>query len=230
MRRRRRVLGPGRHCGPGTRPCRGDRAPRGITERHMRAWKHRTIRVHRGSPPPSIEQAGADPALLPVLVKVAGTFAWTQGAVTHAGWFEWLSQLPLEMRSTLPDGTEVLGVHAAPGRDDGIGFYPGLTAPELAHLLGDCDADLVFAGHTHQQVDVTVRGTRIVNVGSVSNPVPPDLRASYVLLEAGGSGYSLEHRQVEYNRQAVVEALQRLLHPGAGFIVEHMRGLRRPSC
>lgn len=193
---------------------------RGNTERYV---------CTRDRPPPSLEQASADPALLQVLVEVAGTFAWTQGVVTHAGWFEWLSLLPLEMRSTLPDGTAVLGVHAAPGRDDGIGFRPGLTTLELAHILGKSDAGLVFTGHTHQTVDVTVQGTRVVNVGCVSNPLSPDLRANYVILEADSSGYRLEHRRVEYNHQVVIEAVQHLRHPGAGFIVEHMRGLRKPS-
>jgi predicted phosphodiesterase len=175
-------------------------------------------------PPPSLRQAEADPSRLPILVEVAGTFAWTQGAVTQAGWLEWLAALPVEMETALPDGTKVLGVHAAPGRDDGMGFYPGLTDAELAQLLGDCDADLVFVGHTHQAMDVTVDGTRVVNVGSVSNPVPPDLRADYVLLEATPSGYQLEHCRVDHDRDAAVAALGRMRHPGARFIVELLEG------
>jgi predicted phosphodiesterase len=180
-------------------------------------------------PPPSLQEAVADPTQLPVLLEVAGTFAWTQGAVTYAGWLEWLSGLPLELRTGLPDGTRVLGVHAAPGRDDGIGFQPGLSDAELAVLLGDSDTDLVCVGHTHQPMEATVKGTHVVNVGSVSNPVAPDLRASYVLLKADPSGHRVEHRRVEYDREAVIVALQRLWHPGAKFIVGHMRGLHRPA-
>src|SRR5690606_17314162 len=63
-------------------------------------------------PFPSIAEAAADPKLLPVLVEVAGTMAWTQGALTANGWVEWLAQLPLEIEMTLPDGTRLLGVHA----------------------------------------------------------------------------------------------------------------------
>jgi predicted phosphodiesterase len=195
------------------------RCVRGNTERYVCTGDR---------PSPSLEEATADPALLPVLLEVAGTFAWTQGAVTNGGWLDWLSGLPAEVETTLPDGTRVLGLHVAPGREDGPGFAPGLNDTELAHLLGDCDAGLLFGGHTHESMDVQVGGTRVVNVGSVSNPVLPDLRAEYAVLEAGPTGHRLEQRRVEYDRDAVIAALERLRHPGAGFIIRHMRGLCEP--
>jgi predicted phosphodiesterase len=180
-------------------------------------------------PSPSFEDVNRDPTLLHVLVEVAGSFAWTQGAVTQAGWFEWLSSLPVEVTTILPDGTRALGAHAAPGRDDGLGLHPGLHQDDLLYVLGDCDADLIFGGHHHQTLDVNVNGKHIVNVGSVSNPFPPDLRASYVMLEATSSGYHLEHRRVAYDRDAVVEAVKRYRHPGAEYIQQHMHGIRKPS-
>jgi hypothetical protein len=78
-------------------------------------------------------------------------------------------------------------------------------------------------------MDVVVDGTRVVNVGSVSNPVPPDLRACYVLLEATQSRYRLEHCRVDHDRGAAVAALKRMRHPGARFIVEHLEGRYEPS-
>lgn len=81
-------------------------------------------------------------------VEAAGAIAWTQGAITQAGWLEWLSNLPLEIVTTLPDEKKVLAVHAAPGRDTGLGIKVGLTEAELAVVLGDCDADLIFGGIT----------------------------------------------------------------------------------
>jgi len=179
-------------------------------------------------PPPTLEQARADPEMLPTLVEVAGTFSWTQGAITQAGWLEWLSDLPVEFHTTLPDGSRVLCAHAGPGRDDGIGFQPGQSAADHRILLGECEADLVFAGHSHEPVDTLVGNTRVVNVGCVSNPVPPDLRACYVMVEANSEGYSLEHRRVEYDRQRAIDALERLHHPGRRFIREMLRGHIRP--
>ncbi len=195
------------------------RCVRGNTERYVCTGDR---------PPPSIEQARTDTALLPTLVEVAGTFAWTQGAVTQGGWLGWLSQLPVELRACLPDGTRVLCAHAGPGRDDGIGFQPDQDAADYAALLGDCDADLLFVGHSHEPMDACVENTRIVNVGCVSNPVPPDLRASYVLVEADMSGYLIEHRRVDYDRGRAISALLELRHPGARFIVEMLSGRHRP--
>jgi predicted phosphodiesterase len=177
-------------------------------------------------PPPTLEQARADPDLLSVLTDVAGTFAWTLGAVTQAGWLQWLAGLPLELRMTLPDGTRVLGVHAVPGSDGepGIGIHPGLGKAELHALLLGCEADLILVGHTHVPMEDHVGGKHIVNVGGVSNPLPPDLRASYAILTSSETGYQIEHRRVDYERAAVIRALEQMRHPGAGFIVRHMRG------
>ena len=56
---------------------------------------------------PGIEAAREDASLLPSLVEVANTFAWTQGMITAEGWLRWVKWLPLEFSTTLPDGTRV---------------------------------------------------------------------------------------------------------------------------
>ena len=55
-------------------------------------------------------------------------------------------------------------------------------------MVSDVEAELVLVGHTHLPFDRTVGNIRVVNPGSVSNPFPPDLRASYVILEADKNG------------------------------------------
>ncbi|MGH2352839.1 MAG: metallophosphoesterase family protein [Chloroflexota bacterium] len=209
--------------------------PAGVLERltalpNVRFVRGNTDRyVATGDRPlPTREQALADAALLDRLIDVAHTFAWTLGHVTATGWLSWLADLPLEQRLTLPDGTRLLGVHAAPGTDDGSGVRPTLGDAELAALVASSEADLVCVGHTHWPLDRTAGDVRVVNLGSISNPLAPDLRASYALLEADTSGYHLELRRVEYDRQAVIEALERVRHPGAGFIIPHFLGQRRP--
>jgi predicted phosphodiesterase len=193
----------------------GVRIARGNTDRYV---------VTGDRPPPTVGAVQTDPSLVPRALEVAHSFAWTQGYVTAAGWLDWLAELPLELRVTLPDGTRLLGVHAAPGEDDGTGVHPGLDERELRALVADCNADLVCVGHVHWPSERRCGGIRIVNLGSVSNPLPPDLRASYVLLEADSSGYRLEHRRVDYDRQAVIEAIRRSRHPAGEFIVRHFLG------
>jgi len=100
-------------------------------------------------PYPSLADAAADVQLIPRLVEVAQTFAWTQGVVSEAGWFDWLAALPLEHRLDLPDGTSLLATHVAPGQDNGIGIHPHLSDAEFSARVGQASADLVCVGHTH---------------------------------------------------------------------------------
>jgi predicted phosphodiesterase len=179
-------------------------------------------------PPPTFEEAKANPDLLPILVECAGTFAWTQGVVTNAGWLDWLADLPLEQNIVLPDGTRFLGVHASPGQDTGCGIHSSLSKSEVQSLVADCEAELICVGHTHLPLDIKVDEKRIINLGSASNPCPPDLRASYVILDADETGYRIIHRRAEYDHNAVIDAVQRLQHPGAGYIIKHMRGQMKP--
>jgi predicted phosphodiesterase len=179
-------------------------------------------------PNPTFAAVESDPRLLPLLVHIAQSFAWTQGAITATGWLEWLAALPFEQRLVLPDETRLLGVHASPGSDE-RGVHPGLSDAELRSLFAGCDADLVCVGHTHWPVDLHVGGVRVVNLGSVSNPLPPDLRASYVILEANDAGYRLQHRHVDYDRQAVMAAAQQVRHPVASYIARYMIGQRQAS-
>lgn len=183
-------------------------------------------------PPPTPDDVRRDLARLDTLVEVAQGFAWTQGAVTAAGWLDWLAALPLEQRLTLPDGARLLGVHAAPGRDGtqpGDGIVPTTSEAELRSLLDGCAADLVCVGHTHWPLERRVDGVQVVNLGSVSNPFAPDLRASYALLEADERGHRVRYRRVEYDRAAVIAALRRVRHPAAAFIASFMLGQRRPG-
>lgn len=178
-------------------------------------------------PEPSPADVLAKPALLETALQVAASFAWTQGALTATGWFDWLAALPLEQRLTLPDGTRLLGVHAAPGLDDGPGVHPDLTNDDLGTLLAGCDADLVVVGHTHVPLDRTAGGVRAVNLGSISNPATADLRASYVLLDTDGTGYRLERRHVPYDLDAVIADIERVRHPASPYLTGIFRGERR---
>lgn len=209
--------------------------PVGVLERLKRLPNARYTRgntdryVFSGErPPPSPTDVQANPDILPVLIEMTGSFAWTQGALAATGWLEWLAELPLEQRAQLPDGTRLLGVHAAPGQDDGLGLYPDQSDAELEAALRDAQADLLCVGHTHQAMDRRVAAGRVVNLGSVSNPLAPDARASYVLLQADAWGYHVEQRRVDYDRDAVIAQLERLRHPGAAFIVRHLRGEVKP--
>lgn len=169
------------------------------------------------------EHATADQGLVDLRIEVGGDFCWTQGAVTVAGWLDWLSDLPLEFCIKLPDGTSVLCVHASPGQDAGSGISPDTRDHELEALLEGCHADLICVGHTHRPFSRNLAATRIINPGSLSNPLGSDPRACYAILEAGKSGYEIEFYRVAYDYQAVMDILASINHPGRRLITEHLQ-------
>lgn len=175
-------------------------------------------------PPPFSADVVADVKQLPIFEEVAQTMAWTQGALAVTGWLPFLDALPLEQRLTLPDGARLLGVHASPGQASGPGIRPDYPQQEVEARVAGCEADLLCVGHTHWPMNVQLGATHVVNLGSVSNPQTPDLCAWYALLAADAGGYRITHRQVAYDRTAVIQALQDVRHPAQGFIVRYMQG------
>ncbi|HEX6484657.1 MAG TPA: metallophosphoesterase family protein [Ktedonobacteraceae bacterium] len=175
-------------------------------------------------PGPTLEQAQTNPRLMPLLLAMGTNLAWTQGHILASGWWNWFQQLPLELRLTLPDGTRLLGVHAAPGLDDGPGIIPLLSDDELRTLLAPAQADLVIVGHTHVPLDRTIDHVRVFNLGSISNPMRPRVEASYAILEADTTGHNLQLRYVDYDRQAVIAELQRVKHPTVDFLTKFIQG------
>ena len=99
----------------------GARFTRGNTDRYL---------VTRDGPPPHLSTVERDPALISTYAGIAASLAWTRGFVTATGWFDWLAQLPLEIRTGAPNGTRILAVHASPGQDDGEGVHPGRSNAE----------------------------------------------------------------------------------------------------
>jgi predicted phosphodiesterase len=131
-------------------------ATRGNTERYV-------LTDDRPSPRP---EEAEDPARLQqVLLHMEASFAWTRGALAKPSWLPWLDDLPLEVRTELPDGTRVLGVHAVPGRDDGYGITPHRPETELREAFDGAEADIIIGGHTHQATDRQIGAVPVVDDG-----------------------------------------------------------------
>ena len=177
--------------------------------------------VTTGELPDAVPSLGAlrTPEESRTLVDMITAHAWTRGCVTTAGGYDWLADLPMEIRVVLPDGTRALLVHASPGSDDGPGATADMTDEELESAGWTCaDADLVFVGHTHRPLDRTINATRIVNVGSVSLPATAEPAAMWTLLDATNAGYRIEHCLAPYDLDAVARALNDARHPSAAYL------------
>ncbi|MEM9776230.1 MAG: metallophosphoesterase family protein [Chloroflexota bacterium] len=217
----------GDHVGNGPDPV-------GVMQRLMKLKNANFIRgnadryVANGDrPPPYAEDVIANPALVEQYGEVQGNFAWTAGIMVEFGWMNWLKNLPFHLEKTLPDGTRVLAYHASPWADDSYEwpeFSPNTPKKDIQKIADGCDAELIFFGHTHWPLDQMIGHKRLVNVGSVGNPVTPSLSAYWSLLQTNEQDYNLTHFSVSYDQQAVIEQISKKHHPGAKFISSIYRG------
>lgn len=179
-------------------------------------------------PPPTIEQATENPAHIPRLVELVGSFGWVRGYVEGRGWLDWLAALPEDLRLTLPDGTRVLLVHCSPGILEGTGLHPGLSDAEIAALIDNAAADLICVAHFHMTMHRRVNGVELVNPGCVSNPIGRrDMRPAYAILEASATGHAFHFHRVDFDWRAAIEALERSGSPGAGYVLRFYHGQAR---
>jgi putative phosphoesterase len=121
------------------------------------------------------QAAGGDPAAEDMAARTAAITACEIGERRARA----LAGLPLTVEL---DG--VLFCHASPRRDDEL--LTRLSTPaRWSDALRGVDADLVVAGHTHQQDDRVVSGRRFVNAGSVGLPYEGDGAARWLWIDDG---------------------------------------------
>ena len=110
---------------------------------------------------------------------------------------DWLADLP-ETRLVADDRVRL--VHGHPDDPDRY------TYPEefSASMLGE--EDVLVLGHTHVQAHETFEDGIVMNPGSVGQPRDGDPRAAYALLDP--DGMTVEERRVEYDVDAVAEAVE----------------------
>jgi len=110
-----------------------------------------------------------------------------------------LGELPEQV---VIDGTRYC--HASP-MSDMRSFLPEPGDDDEEMLAGASEPRVVF-GHTHLQFRRSgPGGVELLNPGSVGLPLDGDARSAYALAHDDGS---IEHRRVDYDRDAAISALQ----------------------
>jgi diadenosine tetraphosphatase ApaH/serine/threonine PP2A family protein phosphatase len=107
----------------------------------------------------------------------------------------------------LPEQVVIDGIrycHASP-MSDMRSFLPEPGNDDEEMLAGASEPRVVF-GHTHLQFRRSgPGGVELLNPGSVGLPLDGDARSAYALAHDDGS---IEHRRVDYDRDAAISALQ----------------------
>lgn len=180
----------------------------GNTDRYLVTGRRPTIPVAQS--PDEWAQATA------TLAQRDANFRWTTERLSFAD-YEFLRDLPSRLEMEVPGYGRVVAVHATPS-DDETNLYPTTPEEEVRPHLADLDARLMLYGHTHRPMDRTVGGVRLVNAGSVGLPLDGDPRPAYALLDFEGRECAVTLRRVTYDRQAVLDELERVDHPAKAWV------------
>lgn len=169
---------------------------------------------------------GADPKASPPRQPSALALRdWTRSRLEPAE-MAWLSRLPL--RLTWEGGrTRFAVVHATPP-DPLYDYRLRPDAPEaiIREVAAGVEADVLVVGHTHRPLLGTHGKLRIVNPGSVGQPLDADPRAAYAVWEDGRIALC----RAEYDLSPVLAALGRLsIDPPLRAALARMLRLARPD-
>jgi hypothetical protein len=83
-----------------------------------------------------LERIIKDPEkMVNMLTSVEQGNGWARGAVTATGSYDWLKNMPIEQRTTLPDGTRLLGVHPSLVSDELVVMKDTIVHDKTNNLL-----------------------------------------------------------------------------------------------
>lgn len=163
-----------------------------------------------------------------------GPFEWTRDHLTSAQ-LDWLRGRPFGCRLRPEgdggEGNDLLVVHANPVdtvtpmhiEDHPHEAWTATSDEEAGELLGGTEANLVAYGHIHNPAAGELAGRRVQSLGSVGLPWDGDRRAAYGIAEWDGEQWEIEDVRVEYDREEVVEELERSQAPDAEAVAESLR-------
>jgi predicted phosphodiesterase len=132
--------------------------------------------------------------------------AWGH-ARTDPHWRRVVGYWPDQLAPRLADAPPLRIVHGSPR--SAYEALPG-DGPEelLVERLAGVAEETVVCAHTHEQVDRRVDRWHLANPGSVGMPMDGDVRAQYMLLDAAADGWTVSHRRVAYDIEAVMRGYE----------------------
>ncbi len=129
----------------------------------------------------------------------------------------WLRALPFQEELEV-GGQRLLLVHGSP-RSVVEAIDADTPDDEVCEMIADVRADLVLFGHTHEMLDRTVQGQRLINPGAVGYPIGELGTARYALLTWDGD-WRVEFRLVHYDVERTISRLLAAERPYRLWIAE----------
>ncbi|MGD1994040.1 MAG: metallophosphoesterase family protein [Anaerolineae bacterium] len=132
----------------------------------------------------------------------------------------WLRALPFQRELELGD-MRLLLVHGSPRSDRDV-IKADTPADDVGEMIAGAQPDVILFGHTHEPLDRTVRGKRLINPGAVGYPQGEVGTARYALLTCE-RGLHVEARLVHYDVEAAIERLLAARRPYRHWVAEMLR-------
>ena len=132
----------------------------------------------------------------------------------------WLRGLPFQRELRVHD-QRLLLVHGSPRNVSDV-IKADTPDDDVNEMVASAQADLILYGHTHEPLDRTVGGKRLVNPGSVGYPQGEQGTARYALLAWEGE-WHVEFRMVHYDVEKTIARLLATERPYRLWIAETLR-------
>lgn len=132
----------------------------------------------------------------------------------------WLRALPFE-RELEPGGRRLLLVHGSPRSETDV-VNADTPDADVREMIAGARADVILLGHTHEPLDRTVRGRRLINPGAVGYPQDEGGSARYALL-TWERGLHVDFRLVPYDVEVTIGRLMAARRPYRLWIAEMLR-------
>lgn len=133
---------------------------------------------------------------------------------------EWLHSLPFQRELKVGD-QRLLLVHGSP-RSDADVIKADTPDDAVCAMIAGTQADVILFGHTHEVLDRTVDGMRLINPGAVGYPVGEEGTARYALLTWEGD-WRVEFRLVRYDVEKTIARLLAARRPYRLWVAETLR-------
>lgn len=159
--------------------------------------------------------------------RSSASFRYTLDQIGAKG-FDYLADLPFEIRVTPPGGTapddDLLVVHANPFDQDRK-IAPDATDFEVRELIGDTRAAVIAFGHIHIAYIRRAPPWLLVDVSAVGNAKDGDLRSKWGLVSWDESmrEWHAELRYVEYPLEETIAQVQASNVPNPAKLLEKLK-------